>query len=277
MQMLPYPNINPVIFGIGSIKVRWYGFMYLLGFGATYLLVRLQIRRFNLKKLGEQFDDLNFLLIFCVLMGGRLGYVLFYNLPYYMHHPAEIIATWNGGMSFHGALLALLIGGYLFCRRRGIDFWQTADAYIVTIPIGLGLGRIGNFINGELYGRVTHVPWAMVFPAGGPFPRHPSQLYECFMEGIVLFILLWNLKDVKSRRNWPQGSMLAAFLIFYGIFRFIVEFFRQPDAQLGFILGPFTMGQALCSLMIIAGVLLWVWRRHLQHTNTGRAAVPRFD
>ncbi len=267
--MLPYPHINPVIFTIGPFKARWYGLMYLLGFGAAYLLVRLQIKRFKLDRLGEHFDDLNFLLIVCVLVGGRVGYVLFYNLPYYWHHPAQIIAMWNGGMSFHGGLLALLVGGYLFCRHHDLDFWQTADVYIVTAPIGLGLGRIGNFINGELYGRITHVPWAMVFPAGGPFPRHPSQLYECFMEGIVLFILLWNLKDVKRRRGWPQGSMLAAFLFFYGIFRFFVEFFRQPDPQLGFVLGPFTMGQVLCSFMIVGGGLLWIWRRHVQQTNTG--------
>ena len=221
-------------------------------------------------RLAVHFDDLNFLLIFCVLVGGRLGYVLFYNLPFYLHHPAEIIATWDGGMSFHGGLLALLLGGYFFCRHHGLDFWQTTDVYIVTTPIGLGLGRIGNFINGELFGRVTDVPWAMVFPGGGPLPRHPSQLYECFFEGVVLFVLLWHLKDVKSRRNWPHGSMLAAFLIFYGIFRFFIEFFRQPDPQLGLVAGPFSMGQVLCTIMIVAGILFWGWRRHLQHTAAGR-------
>ena len=255
--MLPYPHIDPVIFGIGPFKVRWYGLMYVLGFTASYFLVLHQIRKFGLKKLAAHFENLNFVLILSLVLGGRLGYVLIYNLPYYLRHPAEIMATWQGGMSFHGALLGVIIGGALFCKKKGLNFWQTADIYVVTVPIGLGLGRLGNFINGELFGRVSTVPWAMVFPGGGPLPRHPSQLYEFFLEGIVLFAILWKLKD----RPHPAGFILAFFLIFYGIFRSFVELFRQPDPQLGFLLGSFTMGQILSLVMLLTGAVILLWRR----------------
>jgi phosphatidylglycerol:prolipoprotein diacylglycerol transferase len=155
-------------------------------------------------------------------------------------------------MSFHGGFVGSIIAGVLFCRKAGVDFWQMADLVLATAPIGLGLGRLGNFINGELYGRVSNVPWAMVFPSGGPLPRHPSQLYEILLEGIVLFTVLWLLKD----RDFRTGVLTSLFIIFYGTFRFIVEFFREPDVQLGFILGPLTMGQLLSSLMVLAGVTL---------------------
>jgi phosphatidylglycerol:prolipoprotein diacylglycerol transferase len=264
--MLPYPNIDPVIFHLGPFQVRWYGLMYVLGFFATFLLVSHQIRVKQLKELGRQFENLNVVLILSMVVGGRLGYVLFYNLPYYLQHPFEIAATWQGGMSFHGGLLGLILGGYIFCRRHSLDFWQVADVYVVTIPIGLGLGRIGNFINGELFGRVAAVPWAMIFPGGGPLPRHPSQLYECLLEGLLLFVILWNLKDRRFVRQWPTGSMLAAFLFLYGIFRLVVEVFREPDPQLGFLFGIITMGQLLSFLMIGGGVLLVFLRRKKQKT-----------
>ena len=242
--MLTYPQIDPVIFAIGPLQVRWYGMMYVLGFGASLLLGKHQIKKFGFRELDANFDNLNLVLIISLVLGGRLGYVLFYNLPYYLNHPGEILATWRGGMSFHGGMLGLVIGAVIFCWRKKLDFWRTADFYTVTIPIGLGLGRIGNFINGELYGRVTDVPWGMVFPGGGPLPRHPSQLYEAFLEGVVLFLILWNLKDkTNPPASWPSGSMVALFLILYGIFRITVEFFRQPDAQLGFIVAGLTMGQ----------------------------------
>ncbi len=251
--MIPYPEIDPAIVRIGPLQVRWYGLMYILGFIATYLLVKHQIERFDLKKLAPHFENLNLVLIISLVAGGRLGYVLFYNFFYYLQHPLEILATWQGGMSFHGALLGVLIGGYLFCRRKNLDFLQTADIYVVTVPIGLGLGRLGNFINGELFGRVTDVPWAMIFPGGGPLPRHPSQLYESLLEGVLLFVILWNLKNSYWRRGWPSGFMLAFFLIFYGLFRWIAEFFREPDAQIGFVFSFLTMGQLLSSLMIVTG------------------------
>ena len=192
--MLPYPDIDPVIFQLGPLQVRWYGLMYVLGFLASYSLVGRQIKQYRLSPLDRHFENLNLVLIVSLVLGARLGYVFFYNPSYYLEHPLEILATWQGGMSFHGALIGLLAGGALFCRATGLPFWQTADVYIVTTPIGLGLGRLGNFINGELFGRVSDLPWAMVFPLGGPLPRHPSQLYEAFLEGLLLFALLWGLK-----------------------------------------------------------------------------------
>ena len=261
--MINYPQIDPIIFAVGPLQVRWYGLMYVLGFTATLLLVKYQIKKFNYKELDVHFENLNLVLIISLVLGGRLGYVLFYNLPYYLKHPLEILATWQGGMSFHGGMLGLIIGAILFCKKNELDFWRVIDIYTVTIPIGLGLGRIGNFINAELYGRVTDVPWGMVFPGGGPYPRHPSQLYECFLEGLVLFFILWLLKEKQNppSPSWPYGSMGALFLILYGIFRIIIEFFREPDAHLGFLAAGLTMGQLLSSLMIIAGLALFIVRR----------------
>ena len=260
--MLTYPNIDPVIFHLGPLQVRWYGLMYVLGFIATYMLVRYQIRKYQIKDLAAHFENFNIALIIGLIAGGRLGYVLFYNLPYYLQHPLEIIATWQGGMSFHGGLLGFIIGGYIYCRRHRLDFWQNADIYVVTVPIGLGLGRIGNFLNGELFGRESDVPWAMVFPYGGPVARHPSQLYECFLEGFLLFAILWILKDVARKRRWPSGTMLACFLFLYGLFRVVVEFFREPDQHLGFIIASFTLGQLLSIAMIGAAVLLFTLRKN---------------
>jgi phosphatidylglycerol:prolipoprotein diacylglycerol transferase len=260
--MMTYPQIDPVIFSLGPLQVRWYGLMYVLGFAASLLLVKLQIKKFGYRELAVHFENLNLVLIISMVLGGRLGYVLFYNLPYYLHHPSEILATWQGGMSFHGGLLGLILGGVIFCRKKELDFWRMADFYAVTIPIGLGLGRIGNFINGELYGRVTDVPWGMIFPGGGPQPRHPSQLYEALLEGPLLFLLLWFLKEKQNPpASWPSGSMVALFFILYGAFRIVVEFFREPDAHLGFIAAGMTMGQLLSSIMIMAGIILLLLRR----------------
>ncbi len=263
--MLTFPSIDPIIFSLGPLQVRWYGLMYVLGFTMCYLLVQKQIRQRNDKKLAENFENLNLILILSVVIGGRLGYVFFYNFSYYMAHPLEIPATWNGGMSFHGACLALIIIGWIFCHIKKLNFWKAADTYIVTIPIGLGLGRLGNFINGELYGRVTDLPWGMVFPGAGPLPRHPSQLYEALLEGAVLFTILWLLRNKpyqKFSSTWPHGSMLALFLCGYGVFRFLVEFAREPDPQIGYLLGYFTTGQVLSMLMIIGGTaLFWVRKR----------------
>ena len=259
--MLSFPDIDPIIFALGPLKVRWYGLMYVLGFLASFFLVRLQIRKFNLTRLKTLFENLNFTLIISLVIGGRLGYVLFYNFGYYLHHPLEILATWEGGMSFHGGLLGVLVGGMLFCRKNKLNFWETADIYVVTIPIGLGLGRIGNFINGELFGRPADIPWAMIFPGGGLIPRHPSQLYEALLEGILLFTILWKLKDRQHEANWPQGAMLGFFLIFYGIFRCFAELFREPDRQIGYLAGFITRGQLLSCLMIVGGSLMLVWLR----------------
>ena len=190
-----------------------------------------------------------------LIVGARLGYLLFYQADaygYYLRHPLEILAVWHGGMSFHGGLMGTVIAGWWFCRRKHLCFWAVADSVIITAPIGLGLGRLGNFINGELFGRPTHVPWGMVFPAGGPLPRHPSQLYEALLEGPVLLLLLWRLR----KRHFRDGMMVVFFLFFYGVFRFFVEFFREPDPQLGFVLGFLTMGQILCIAMVAAALIL---------------------
>ena len=245
--------IDPILIEYGPLRVSWYGLMYVFGFLIAYCLVLYQIRRKNFGLSKPEIENLFFYLIIGLAVGARLGYVVFYNLGMYFQDPLEIFAIWHGGMSFHGGLIGLVIVGILFSRKNKKSFWKLADLLTVTAPIGLALGRIGNFINGELYGRVTQVPWGMVFPSGGPLPRHPSQLYESALEGFLLFAILWRLKDKKI----PEGGILPLFLIFYGIFRFFIEFFREPDAQLGFVLGPFSMGQILCFLMILGGVALY--------------------
>jgi len=258
--LIPYPHINPDIVKVGPLAVRWYGLMYLIGFSASYILVRYQLRRNQLSIRTLDIDSLYLFLLSGLVIGARLGYVIFYNLPSYLENPFEIFAVWHGGMSFHGGLIGSVIAGIIFCRKYKAEFWQLSDLIIVTAPIGLGLGRIGNFINGELYGRVTDLPWGMVFPSGGSLPRHPSQLYECFMEGAVLFAILWILKDSQLK----SGVLTSLFLILYGLFRFIAEFFRQPDPQIGFILRYFTMGQLLSSVMILAGAGLLFFRQRKQ-------------
>jgi len=262
ISMLAYPEFDPVLLHLGPLQVRWYGVMYVLGFIASYFLVKKQIDEFKYQSLAHHFENLNIVLILSIIIGGRLGYVIFYNLPYYLEHPLEIPATWSGGMSFHGAALGLIAAGILYCRMKNIDFWKTADIYVATIPIGLGLGRIGNFINGELFGRQTDMPWGMVFPGGGPVIRHPSQIYEALLEGFLLFFILWAVhkKPWQSLPGWPHGSIFSLFLICYGIFRILVEFFREPDLQVGFLFGSMTMGQLLSSMMIVGGLFIWSWR-----------------
>jgi phosphatidylglycerol:prolipoprotein diacylglycerol transferase len=256
-------NIDPILVELGPIKVGWYGLMYVFGFAASYLLVRYQMKKKDFGLSKPEVENLYFYLILGLMIGARLGYVLFYDLKVYLAHPFEILALWHGGMSFHGGLIGVLIVGILFSWRNKKSFWKITDLIIVTAPIGLGLGRIGNFINGELYGRVTDVPWAMIFPKGGNLPRHPSQLYESALEGGILFLILWLIKDKKL----PAGGLLAIFLFLYGAFRFCVEFFREPDAHLGFILGPFTMGQVLTSFMIIGGIALFAYRWNREKTK----------
>ncbi len=267
--MIPYPHISPEIIRIGPVALRWYGFMYAAGFASSYLLVRRQIQKSVAapkKKNRDRdeaapsvpfLDSLYTYLVLGLILGARIGYILFYDLKSYLNNPLEIFAVWHGGMSFHGGMIGTLLAGYLCCRKFHVNFWQAADLVTVTAPIGLGLGRLGNFINGELYGRVTDVPWAMVFPGGGPLARHPSQLYEFFLEGVLLFTILWIAKNSRHR----DGSMTALCLVLYGLFRFIVEFFREPDAQLGFIAGPFTMGQILSVLTMLAGAALYLIRK----------------
>jgi phosphatidylglycerol:prolipoprotein diacylglycerol transferase len=261
--MIPFPDIDPDIISIGPIRIRWYGVMYILGFLASYFLIQRQRRAQQIGLKGELVQDLMIYLIIGLVLGARLGFLIFYQYEqwaYYVSNPLEIIAVWHGGMSFHGGLLGAIAAGWLFCRKKGLPPRAVADCVIVTAPVGLGLGRIGNFINAELYGRPTDVPWAIIFPGGGNIPRHPSQLYEAILEGLVLFIILWVLKN----KDFRDGMMVAFFLFFYGVFRFFVEFFREPDPQLGLLLGQtVTMGQILCLFMIAAaGILaLFIYRK----------------
>lgn len=247
--MLKAPQIDPVIFHLGPLAVRWYGMMYLLGFLAAYFLIRRLSPRRQLLLDGDAVSDLLFYIVLGVVIGGRTGYVLFYNFSYFLAHPMEIFAVWQGGMSFHGGLLGVIVATFLYCRRHAIAILPLADILAIAATIGLGLGRIGNFINGELWGRVTDVPWGMIFPDAGSLPRHPSQLYEAVIEGPVIFSLLLWLFTRKPR----NGTVFFLFLIFYGGGRFIVEFFREPDQQIGFLWGGATMGQVLCLSMIAIG------------------------
>lgn len=257
--MISYPQIDPEIIRIGPLAVRWYGMMYLLGFVGSYFILRTLAPRRGVPLSREGIGDLLFYGVLGVILGGRMGYVLFYNLPFYLDHPLQVFAVWEGGMSFHGGLIGVVVAAILFCLRRKLPLLLTGDILVTAAPVGLGLGRLGNFINAELYGRVTDVPWGMVFPGGGPEPRHPSQLYEAVLEGAVLFAVLWFL----NRRGVRPGVPFFTFFLLYGVFRFAVEFFRQPDAHLGFLWGGATMGQVLSLPMILAGVLglLWVFLR----------------
>lgn len=261
--MITYPHIDPVIFSIGPIHVRWYGAMYVFGFIAAYFLIQKQKRAKEIGLVGTTAQDYIFYVAIGLIVGARLGHVIFYQYNDYLAYlkdPLEIIATWKGGMSFHGGLVGGAFAAWLFCRRKKLPFPAVADCTVVTAPIGLMLGRIGNFINAELLGRPSNVPWAMIFPGGGPVPRHPSQLYEAFLEGAVLFTLLWLLRQ----RAFRDGMMVVFFIFFYGIFRFSLEFFREPDPEIGFLMTHFTMGQVLCTAMVLASVLLAVLIRKTQ-------------
>ncbi len=270
--MIPYPNIDPVFFRLGPLQFRWYGLMYLLGLAAAYFLIKSRAASQKIALSTQQIYDLIVYGAVGVFLGGRLGYCLFYNFSYYLQHPLKLFAIWEGGMSFHGGLLGTIVALWLFSRRRGIPAYHIADLAATAAPIGLGLGRIGNFINGELYGRPSTVPWCMVFPGGGPECRHPSQLYEAGLEGGLLFVVLWFI----GRLPTPPGTVFWSFITGYGLCRLVVEFFRQPDVHLGFILGPFSMGQLLSAPMILIGALMvaWGFRTHSQKAASKAFSSP---
>lgn len=252
--MIEFPQIDPVIVRIGPLALRWYGLMYLLGFAGSFLLVRFRLNKERKVLPDEQVEDVYFYLILGLIVGARVGYMFFYNLPETIYDPISILYVWQGGMSFHGGLIGTVLAGIIYCRSRGISAMALGDILVITAPIGLGFGRLGNFINGELWGRVTDLPWGMVFPGAGPEPRHPSQLYELALEGFLLFAVLW----FARKRLTKPGQMTALFLILYGILRSSVEFFRQPDPQLGYIFGFITMGQILSCLMILTGLYILI-------------------
>jgi phosphatidylglycerol:prolipoprotein diacylglycerol transferase len=254
--VLTHPNIDPIAFSIGPLAVRWYGLMYLAGFAIGWWLGLRRIAQGNAALTRQQLDDLLFLIVLGVILGGRLGYVLFYKPGYYASHPAEIIAIWQGGMSFHGGLLGVMLAMVFAARRHHIDWLRLMDFIAPLIPPGIAAGRLGNFINAELPGRVTDLPWAMLFP-GVEGARHPSQLYQFALEGVTLFFFLWWF----SSRPRPRGQVSAMFLIGYGVLRFIAEFAREPDSFIGYLALGFTMGQWLCLAMIAGGIALYAWSR----------------
>ncbi|HUH94096.1 MAG TPA: prolipoprotein diacylglyceryl transferase [Casimicrobiaceae bacterium] len=254
--MLVHPQFDPVAFHIGPLAVRWYGLMYLVGFVLFVVLGKYRARQNLLTGWHPRdVDDMLFFGVFGVILGGRLGYVLFYKPGYYALHPLETLALWQGGMSFHGGLIGVLLALALFAQRRHKRWLDVTDFVAPLVPLGLAAGRLGNFINGELWGRPTNVPWAMVFPQVDTLPRHPSQLYELGLEGLVLFAILW----VYAHRRRPVGAVSGLFLIGYGAARFFVEFFREPDAFLGVLALGLSMGQWLSLPMIAAGIALMVW------------------
>jgi phosphatidylglycerol---prolipoprotein diacylglyceryl transferase len=255
--MLIHPDIDPIAFSIGPLAVRWYGLMYLLGFGLAWWLGLRRIAQGAAPIDRRQFDDLIFYAVLGVILGGRLGYVLFYKPGYYLAHPLEIPAVWQGGMSFHGGLLGVMTAMALAARRHGVGYLRLMDFVAPLTPLGIAAGRMGNFINGELWGRATDLPWGMLFRNAGDLPRHPSQLYEFALEGVALFALLWWF----SSRPRARGQVSAMFLIGYGGLRFIAEFAREPDSFLGILALGMTMGQWLCLPMIAGGLWLFAWRR----------------
>jgi len=275
-QHLP-EKMSPVIFEIGWFKFQYYGLMYIIAFAVTYILVLYRVRhekRFSVS--GDDVQNLMLFIIIGVIAGGRLGYVLFYNLSYYLSNPLEIFLPFQflkgtirftgiSGMSFHGGLMGVLLSVGLYIRKTKLNFWEMTDLFAPVVPLGYTFGRLGNFINGELYGRITSAPMGMHFPlAPGTDLRHPSQLYEAFFEGIFLFAVLWNLRKLQK----PRGAMLAFYIIGYGTVRFFIEYYRQPDAQLGFIFMSFSMGQVLCGMMMIGGIALYLYLSRIEKQQT---------
>jgi phosphatidylglycerol:prolipoprotein diacylglycerol transferase len=263
--MLNYPKIDPVALQLGPVAIHWYGLTYLAAFALFMLLAHLRLKHEPFASLRgdgawqrKDIEDMLFLGVLGTVLGGRLGYCLFYKPEFYLANPLQILFVWQGGMSFHGGLIGVIASQWWFARSRGRPFWQVMDFVAPCVPPGLGMGRIGNFINGELWGRPADpsLPWAMVFPQSGTaLPRHPSQAYQFLLEGVVLFIVLW----LYARKERKPAQVSAAFLVGYGTVRFIGEAFREPDAHLGLLALKMSMGQWLCVPMILGGVLLWVW------------------
>ncbi len=258
--MLVHPQFDPIAFSIGPVAVRWYGLMYLVAFVLVVVLGRIRARQNLLTGWHPRdVDDMLFYGVFGVIIGGRLGYVLFYKPLHYLQHPLEIVQVWAGGMSFHGGMLGVLIALWFYARRRNKRWLDVTDFVAPLVPLGLAAGRLGNFINGELVGRVTSGPWAMVFPQVDALPRHASQLYQLALEGVLLFVVLW----AYANRPRPMGAVSGLFLAGYGTLRFIAEYAREPDSFLGMLPGGFSMGQWLSLPMIAIGfaMMLWAYRR----------------
>lgn len=273
--MLTFPNIDPVALQLGPLKVHWYGLMYLFGFAGSWWLGVKRAQKPNSGWTADQVSDMIFYGALGVVLGGRIGYTLFYSLNKFIADPLMIFRVWEGGMSFHGGFLGVLIAMLLLKKKQNRTFFGIMDFVAPLVPIGLATGRMGNFINGELWGRTTDVPWAMVFPSGGPNPRHPSQLYEFFLEGVVLFIILW----FYSAKPRPAMAVSGLFSLGYGFFRFVIEFARQPDSHMGdggFIaFGWLTTGQLLSAPMVLlgAGLIWWAYKHNPVLVTANPAAI----
>ncbi|GFO75448.1 phosphatidylglycerol--prolipoprotein diacylglycerol transferase [Bathymodiolus platifrons methanotrophic gill symbiont] len=251
--MLTYPIIDPVAISLGPIKVHWYGLMYLIGIGGAWLLLTKRVTRNDSPVKLEALEDLIFYAAMGIILGGRVGYVIFYNFNQFIADPLMLFKVWEGGMSFHGGLIGVVLAMWISARKDQCTMLALTDFIAPVVPVGLFFGRIGNFINAELWGRPTDVNWSFVFPGAGSLPRHPSQLYEAALEGLVLFLILW----IFSNKQRPYMAVSGLFALFYGLFRFIVEFYRVPDAHLGYLaMDWLTMGQILSTPMIILGLIL---------------------
>lgn len=253
--MVAYPDINPILLQIGAFSIKWYGLMYIIGIISGYLLVKKDL----IEKLHFNTDQIlnnATYIMLGIIVGGRIGYILIYDLAFYLKNPLEWVAVWHGGMSYHGGAIGCVIALWIYSKRNQKKLWALLDLLGFASTIGIGLGRIGNFINGELFGRVTTVPWGMVFPRGGVLPRHPSQLYEAFCEGFLLFLILF---FTKKKIPLKEGQLFGVYIASYGILRFGLEFFREPDAQIGLLWHYFSMGQVWCFVMIvIGGTICWI-------------------
>ncbi|MFA5878795.1 MAG: prolipoprotein diacylglyceryl transferase [Candidatus Margulisiibacteriota bacterium] len=262
--MFKYPHIDPNIISLGPFKIRWYGFMYILGLIIGFLIVRKELMGPRLRFNYDQMVNLALYIMIGIIIGGRIGYILIYDSLFYIKSPFEIFAFWHGGMSYHGGAIGALIAIFLFSKRHQKNLLLLLDLAAIGSTPGLFLGRIGNFINGELFGRVTNKPWGMIFPLGGDLPRHPSQLYEATFEGIVLFLILyflWRPGRLKA------GYLFVCYLILYGAFRFFLEFLREPDIQLGLFANFISMGQIWCLLMMLLGVVTFIYLKFFLYTQ----------
>lgn len=257
MTGLAYPEISPIIFSIGPLAIRWYSMAYLVGIIAAWMLIKRQVKLNNIPLTKENIEDLVFDVTMGIILGGRLGYVLFYGTSVFWEHPLQILAIWNGGMSFHGGIAGVVLALWYFSHSIKMPFLKVTDLVVLYVPIGIFLGRLANFINDELWGRVTDVPWAVRFPNGGFLPRHPSQIYEALAEGVLMFVVLnvlWRYKAVKER----TGLVSSVFAVMYALMRMGMEQFREPDTQLGFFFNVITMGQILSLPLLIVGVFYMV-------------------
>jgi len=261
MVGLEYPDISPIIFSLGPIAIRWYSMAYLVGIISAWILIKRNVKRNNIPLTKENIEDLVFDVTLGIILGGRLGYVVFYGTSMFWENPLQILAIWNGGMSFHGGIIGVILALWYFSHQVNMPFLKVTDLVVLYVPIGIFLGRLANFINDELWGRVTDVAWAVRFPNGGYLPRHPSQLYEALTEGMLMFVILnvlWNFKWVRERTGFVSGM----FACLYALLRISMEQFREPDIQLGYFFNVLTMGQMLSMPFLLVGV--WVMYRAIK-------------